>query len=72
MEASGQLRVLAALPPGKHSGAHGVGGCVGPRHGFNILEKGEKCVSPFRIQSWDRPARIIASIPTVCSGCIVV
>ena len=72
MEASGQLRVLDTLPLGKEPGTHCIGGCVVPRNGLDIVERGKNCISPFGMQSWDGPASSIASIPTVCNGCVVV
>jgi hypothetical protein len=39
MEVSGQLHVMAALPPVKNLSTHLVGGWVGPRAGLDALEK---------------------------------
>jgi hypothetical protein len=39
MEMSGQLHASAVLFPGKRSGTHWLGGCVGPIAYLDILEK---------------------------------
>ena len=41
----GELYPLAALPPGKNTVTYVTGGCVGPRHGLEVL-------SPSRLESW--------------------
>jgi hypothetical protein len=45
MEINGQLHAPAALPPLKAPGTHWIGGCVGPRAGFDAVEK-EKNLAP--------------------------
>jgi hypothetical protein len=37
MEVSGQLHASAALPPGKATGTHWIGGWVGPRAGLDAV-----------------------------------
>jgi hypothetical protein len=47
MEVSGQLHAPAALPPGKASETHWIGGCVGPRAVLDAVVK-RKIPSPRR------------------------
>ena len=50
----GQRHAPAALPPGKRSGIHCIGGWVGPRTGLAVCGKSRP---PTGIRSPDRPAR---------------
>ena len=53
MGVGGQHHTPAALPPGKRSGTHRIGGWVGPRAGLDGYGKSR----PTGIRSPDRPAR---------------
>jgi hypothetical protein len=52
-EVGGQQYALAVLPPGKRTGTHRIGGCVGPKAGLDGCRKSR----PTGIRSPDRTAR---------------
>jgi hypothetical protein len=58
MEVSGQLHAPAALPPGKSSGTHFIGGWVDPRASLEDLEKRKFFTLPgIELRTIGRPAR---------------
>jgi len=55
MEVRGQRYALTALPQGKDSDTHWIGGCMSPRAVLDIWEKNNFCGTT-EMQTPDRPA----------------
>jgi hypothetical protein len=63
MEASGQLHVPAALPPGKDPGTYWIGSWVGPRAGLDTETAKKSNLYPCRESNPDHPVRSLVSTP---------
>jgi hypothetical protein len=64
MDMSGQLHTFAALPPGKDSGTHRVGGWIGPRADVDVFER-RKYLCRVGIQTPDLPACSLVTVLTM-------